>query len=259
MSQPRPDTIPLTIVIPTLNEADRIGPLVADLAWAERVIVADGGSGDETVERARVAGAVVLEGTGPTIAAQRNAGIAQAATPWVFALDADERITPALRDELARVVARPVHGAYQVRRRNFYLGRELKRGHWGRDWVTRLFPNSLRYLERRVHEGLEPVADTGRLREPLEHIPYRDLSEQLAKIERYARWGALDLRDRGRRASVWDVTARPAARFLKAWLLDGAWRDGRAGWVSARLGAWGTFLKYAHLWALEREEREPRD
>lgn len=253
-----PGPIPLTVVIPTLNEAERIGPLVADLAWAERVIVADGGSRDETVERARAAGALVLEGTGPTIAAQRNAAIAQAPTHWVFALDADERITPELRDELAAVVARPGHAAYQVRRRNFYLGRELERGHWGRDWVARLFPGDRRYLERRVHEGLEPVADTGRLRQPLVHVPYRDLSEQLAKIERYARWGALDLRDRGRRASVWDVTLRPLGRFLRAWLLDGAWRDGRAGWVSARLGAWGTFLKYAHLWALERQEEQER-
>ncbi len=247
-------SVPLTIVIPTLNEGDRIGDLVRELGWAARVIVADGGSRDETVGQARAAGAAVLEATGPTIAAQRNAAIAQAPTPWVFALDADERITPELRDELREVVTRPAHQAYAVRRRNFYLGRELRRGHWGRDWVIRLFPADRRYVERRVHESLEPVADTGRLRHPLLHVPYRDLREQLEKIERYARWGAQDLRERGRRASAWDVTLRPAGKFLRAWLLDGAWRDGRAGWVSARLGAWGTFLKYAHLWALERQD-----
>lgn len=244
----------VTVIIPTFNEGERIGPLVRGLDWAAGVIVADGGSRDDTVERAREAGALVLENTGPTIAAQRNAAIARAATAWVFALDADEEIGPELRDELAAVVARPAHEAYAVRRRNFYLGRELQRGHWGRDWVTRLFPATRRYLERRVHEALEPVADTGRLRHPLVHVPYRDLSEQLTKIERYARWGALDLHDRGRRATVWDVTARPAGKFLRSWLLDGAWRDGRAGWISARLGAWGTFLKYAYLWALERRD-----
>src|SRR5207244_12795470 len=111
----------------------------------------------------------------------------------VVALDADERVTEELRDEVARTLRTPGHQAYQVRRRNLYLGRELTRGHWGRDWVTRLFRRDRRYVERRVHEYLERVDDVGRLQGALLHEPYRDLAEQLEKMNRYARWAAEDL------------------------------------------------------------------
>ncbi|MEO8293934.1 MAG: glycosyltransferase family 2 protein [Gemmatimonadota bacterium] len=246
--------LPLTIVIPTLNEADQIGELVKKLDWAGEVIVSDGGSTDETVPLAAGNGALVIESTGGTIAAQRNAAIAAAANEWIFTLDADERISDELQNELARVLARPAHKAFRVRRRNYYLGRELKRGHWGRDWVTRLFTRDLRYIERRVHEGLEKVDDVGQLIGTLLHSPYRNLSHQLEKMERYARWGALDLYERGERASILDLSVRPGGRFLRAWVLQRNIVDGRFGLATSMLGAYGTFLKYAHLWALEREK-----
>ena len=160
-----------------------------------------------------------------------------------------------LRDELAGVVAAPSHPAYRVRRRNFYLGHELTRGHWGRDWVTRLFTRERRFVERRVHEHLEPVANPGLLAGTLTHIPYRDLSHQLEKMERYARWGAQDLYDKGSRASAWDLAGRPFGRFLRAYLLQGNLLDGKFGLATSMLGAYGTFLKYAHLWALDRKGR----
>jgi glycosyltransferase involved in cell wall biosynthesis len=244
--------VPLTVVIPVLDEARQIAECVRHLEWAEEVIVADAGSGDGTVALARQAGALVLEHTGPTIAAQRNAAIARARNEWVFALDADERITDELRDELVRVIRAPAHPVYQVRRRNFYLGRELTRGRWGKDWVTRLFTRDRRYLERRVHEGLEPVPDPGRLSSTLRHVPYRDLAHQVEKMNRYARWGAEDLYERGERASLWDLSGRPLSRFLRAYLLQGGIQDGRFGFVTSVLGGCTAFLKYAHLWAMER-------
>lgn len=246
-----PRSVPVTVVIPTLDEAAQIAECVRNVQWAKEVIVADAGSGDETVARARAAGAHVLERTGPTIAAQRNAAIAASRHPWVFALDADERFSEELAAEVAQVVGAPAHEAYQVRRRNLHLGKELTRGHWGRDWVVRLFSRERRYVERRVHEHLEAVADIGTLQGTLLHLPYRDLAHQLEKMNRYAEWGARDLYDKGRRASIWDVSGRPLGRFLRAYLLQGAILDGRYGLVASGLGAYTAFLKYAHLWALE--------
>src|SRR5438094_3066882 len=121
-----PGTTPLTVVIPTLNEASQIGDCVRGLAWAGEVIVVDAGSKDGTAATAAAAGARVLDGMAPGIATQRNTGIAAAKHEWVFALDADERIGPALAAELAQVVVAPQHEAYRVKRRNHHL-RQLRR------------------------------------------------------------------------------------------------------------------------------------
>src|SRR5881628_2662112 len=243
---------PVTIVIPTRNEAAQIAECVGQLAWAAEVIVVYASSTDGTAELARGAGASVIQRGGPTIAAQRNAGIAAASHEWVFALDADERIGPELAAEVARVVTAPGHEAYAVRRRNVYLGKAITRAGWGSDWVVRLFRHDRRFVERRVHEGLEPVADVGRLGAPLEHVPYRDLSHYLQKLDRYATWAAEDLAARGRRPRLSDLLFRPPARFARMYLLQLGVLDGWRGAVLCGLAAVSVFLKYARLWERSR-------
>jgi len=245
-----PASLPLTVVIPTRNEAWQIAEALTSLRWADEVIVADGGSTDDTVAIARAHGARVIEVKGPTIAAQRNAAIAAARNQWVLALDADERVTDALREELGAVLAAPAHAAYRIRMQNIYLGRERRRGRWGRDWHVRLFQRSRRFVETRVHEHLERVPDTGELSGCIRHAPYRDLTHHLEKIILYARWGAQDLHARGRRATAWDLTARPLWRFARDYILAGSFLDGRVGIVASVLTAYSGFLKYAYLWDL---------
>jgi glycosyltransferase involved in cell wall biosynthesis len=244
---------PITVVIPTLNEGDQIAACVRHLAWADEVIVADGGSKDETVAAARTAGATVLEVPGVTIAAQRNAAIGRARNGWVFALDADERIGPGLAQELAGLASGSGgHEAYAVRRNNVYLGRRMKYAGWGDSWAVRFFQRSRRFVEKRVHEGLEPVADVGRLTQPLEHTPYRDLAHHIRKLVLYAEWGALDLRDSGRRARVSDLMIRPGWQVFRTYVLQLGMLEGWRGVVLCGLAGVSVFLKYARLWDLQQ-------
>jgi hypothetical protein len=118
--------------------------------------------------------------------------------------------------------------------------------------VYRLFRRERRFVERRVHEALEPVADAGRLAHPLDHAPYRDLAHHLGKVERYARWAAQDLAERGRRARLADLLLRPPARFLRMYVLQLGLLDGWRGAVLSGCAAWGVFLKYAGLWETGR-------
>jgi len=244
---------PVTAVIPTLNEAGQIADCVRTVTWADEVIVADGGSSDETPRAAEAAGAKVLRGRWTTIAAQRNAAIAAARNQWVLAVDADERVGTDLAQEINATVHAPAHRAYAVRRANRYAGRTIRFGGWGDDWVVRLFQRDKRYVEIRVHEHLERGTDVGRLRAPLVHTPYRDLSHYLEKMDRYAKWGAEELADRGRRAHLADIVLRPPARFLSMYVLRLGLLDGWRGAVLSGLGAISVFLKYIRLWELQHK------
>lgn len=248
-----PAAAPVTAVIPTLNEASQIADCVRTVTWADEVIVADGGSSDETPRAAEAAGAKVLRGRWTTIAAQRNAAIAAARNQWVLAVDADERVGTDLAQEINATVHAPVHRAYAVRRANRYAGRTIRFGGWGDDWVVRLFQRDKRYVEIRVHEHLERGTDVGRLRAPLVHTPYRDLSHYLEKMDRYAKWGAEELAERGRRAHLTDIVLRPPARFFSMYVLRLGLLDGWRGAVLSGLGAISVFLKYIRLWELQHK------
>lgn len=243
--------IPITVVMPTLNEAARISAAIKALQWADEVIVADGGSTDDTAELARQAGALVLDSHGGSIASQRNAGIRAARNEWILTLDADERVPDDLRDEIAALVIAPKHRAYRIRFRNFYLGREMRHGRWGNESHVRLFRSSLRFLERRVHEHLEPVSNVGILRARIEHSPYRNLAHHIEKIARYSLWNAEDLALRGQRTNFAQLTIHPIWRFFREYFIYSGWRDGRAGLVVALLSASSAVMKYAHLQELE--------
>src|SRR2546430_16480866 len=127
-----PMKAPITAVIPVLNEWSQIAECLRHLEWVDDIVVADGGSHDGTPEQARLAGARVLERTGPTIAAQRNAAIAAARRPWILAIDADERVSSELAREITAAVAAPRHAAYAIPRRTVYLGRVIAHCGWGR-------------------------------------------------------------------------------------------------------------------------------
>ena len=239
----------VSVVMPTLNEGHGLRETLADLYWADDVIVVDGGSSDDTAAIARRAGARVLVVPGVTIAEQRNTGIAIARHNWVLALDADERVSPELRESLTSLSQSPaaVHSAFRVRSRNWHLGRELLHGPWGRDWKVRVFSRDQRYAVQWVHEHLEGLADVGALDGALLHRPYRDLSHQVLKIATYAAWAARDLRARGRRGHIWDLFTRPAWRFVRDYVFLNGWRDGAPGFIVAWVSAFSVFLKYACL------------
>jgi hypothetical protein len=106
-----------------------------------------------------------------------------------------------------------------------------------------------------VHERLEAVGDVGSLRGTIVHTPYRDITHHVMKIVKYAKWGAEDLHARGRSAGLWTMSARPAWRFARDYLVYSGWRDGIPGFIATALSAFAAFLKYALLFTHARTER----
>lgn len=251
MTSPLPVRVPVTVVIAAHNEAHQIEACVRSVSWAAEVLVVENDSSDDTIERARVAGATVFSHPFTSIGAQRNAAIARAEHGWVFVVDADERATPALGAEVARRVTENRRDAYRVPRRNWFLGREIRHSGWDRDRPVRLFRSTLRYDERPVHEHVITDAEPGVLEEALLHQPYANLGEYFEKLGRYSRDWAAQNHARGRRASILTLLARPQLRFVSTLVWRGGWRDGWQGVIISALAGVSVASKYAHLWALQ--------
>ena len=248
----------VTAVIAAHSESANIEACVASVEWAREVIVVENDSLDDTIDRARSAGATVISPGFTTIGAARNHAIARAKTGWIFVLDADERCTPELAKEIGQVVSEPGDvSAYRVPRRNFFLGKEIRHGGWGSDKPIRLFKRELRYNANLVHEHVDVTAGAiGEVKSKLLHYTYISLNQYFEKFDRYSRWWAEQNFAKGRRGTAAAVLFKPPARFISMYFFKGGFRDGGHGLVLACLASGSVMAKYARLW--ERSVRNER-
>jgi len=248
----------VTAVIAAHDESANIEACIASVEWAREVIVVENDSSDDTVDRARSAGATVMSPKFTSIGAARNNGIERAKSPWILVLDADERCTPELADEIDRAVRNPGdQTAFRVPRRSFFLGKEIRYGGWGSDRPVRLFRRELRYNANLVHEHVDVTKGTvGEVKNALLHYTYTSLDQYFEKFDRYSRWWAEQNFARGRRTSAAAILFKPPARFGSMYILKAGFRDGARGLVLACLAAASVMAKYARLW--ERSIRSER-
>ena len=174
---------------------------------------------------------------------------------WIFSLDADERVTPELAGEARALLASaPAEAGFRVPRVSWYLGRWIRSTDWYPDYQLRLYDRrKARWAGRYVHESVRADGAIGRLRADLQHYPYRDVSDHLATIDRYATLAARQMREDGRHAGAARILLHPAAAFLRNYVLRGGFRDGTAGLIVSLLNAHYVGLKFVKLWEEGRE------
>ncbi len=249
---------PLTVTLVTRNESANIAAALETVAWADEIVVVDAESTDDTVAIARRFTERVFVRTWPGYVAQKNFAAEQASHDWILSLDADERVTPALADEIRNVLqAVPSQAGFRVPRASFYLGRWLRSTDWYPDFQLRLYDRRrARWEGRYVHESVRADGPVGKLRGELLHYPYRDIAHHVQTIDRYTTLAAQQAAERGKRASIVDVVVRPPLAFLRNYLLRLGIKDGEAGLVASLLNSYYVFLKFAKLWELRRCERK---
>jgi glycosyltransferase involved in cell wall biosynthesis len=243
----------VTAVVITLNEAANIAAALASIAWADEILVVDSGSTDDTVPLARKAGARVEVRAWPGYSAQKNYAASIASHDWILSLDADERVTPALADEITRLLAsEPPRRGYRVPRISHYLGRWIRGTDWYPDYQLRLYDRRAgRWNGRVVHESVALDGEPGVLTSDLQHHPYRDISHHLATIDRYTTLAAGQMREDGRIPSLAAVALHPPFAFLRNYILRRGFLNGGAGLTVSILNSYYVFLKLA-------KAREPR-
>lgn len=247
----------LSITIITLNEADHIAAAIDSAAWADQVVVVDSGSTDGTVEIARHKGAAVSSRPWTGYVDQKDHAAALAAHDWVFSLDADERIPPALASEIGSLLMEePPMRAYRVPRVTFHLGRWIRTTDFYPDFQTRLYDRrAARWQGKYVHESVAVDGPVGQLRHELEHYSYRNLRDHLDRINQYSTLAARQMHEAGRRTGPLDLIVHPPAAFLRNYLLRRGFLDGTAGLTLSVINAYSVFLKFAKLWEIQQNPK----
>jgi glycosyltransferase involved in cell wall biosynthesis len=251
----------LSAIIITRNEEANIAACLASLAFAGEIIVVDNASSDRTVEIARAAGARVHHTPDwPGFGAQKNRALALASRDWVLSIDADERVTPALRDEILAALRAGTAAAtaWDMPRRSSYCGQYMAHSGWYPDRVTRLFRRgTARFSDDVVHERLLPGGTVGQLREDLLHESIPSLESALQKMDRYSTAGAERMLAEGRSGSPAQAVAHGLWAFLRTFVLQRGFLDGRMGFALAVSNAEGTYYRYLKLWLLQRRAGNP--
>jgi glycosyltransferase involved in cell wall biosynthesis len=242
----------VTAVIITLNEAANIEAALQSVAWADEIIVVDSHSTDDTVAIARRFTGHVVECDWPGYVAQKNYAASLASHDWILSLDADERVTPALAEEVRALLgSEPPCTGYRLPRLSFYLGRWIRSTDWYPDYQLRLYDRRrARWTGRYVHESVQADGDVGQLRADLQHIPYRDVSHHLQTIDRYSSLAARQMSEDGLRTGPLRLILHADAAFLRNYLLRGGFRDGTPGLIVSVLNAYYVLLKFVKLWEL---------
>jgi glycosyltransferase involved in cell wall biosynthesis len=241
--------VTLSVTIITLNEAAHIDACLASVAWADDVLVVDSGSTDDTVARAKAAGARVEVRAWPGYSQQKNWAAEHARFDWILSIDADERVSPALADEIrTRLAAPPTAAGFRIPRVTWHLGRWMRTTDWYPDDQLRLYDRRrARWKAKRVHESVEADGPVDILTHELQHYAYRDISHHHATMDRYTTLAADEMFEHGRRASLVDLALHPPAAFLRNYILRRGCLDGSTGFIVSAMNAYYVFLKFAKL------------
>ena len=238
----------ISIYIIAYNEAEKIREAISTALWADEILLVDSNSTDGTQEIAQALGARVVQIEFNGFGDLRNQAIAHCTGDWVFSLDADERCTPEVRDEVLALIASPaVLDVYRVPRRNYFMGRWIRHSGWYPNFrQPQLFRRgTMAYTLEPVHEGYQLLTDKplGTLKNAIWQFPFRNLDEVVRKLNRYSSLGAAKVAPG--RASMARALASAGWAFVKHWVFKRGLLDGWAGFVIALAYAEQTFYRYA--------------
>jgi (heptosyl)LPS beta-1,4-glucosyltransferase len=250
-------TTELAAVILTKNEERHIGDCLDSLAWADDRVVFDQYSTDRTLEIAQARGARVLQHPFESFAAQRDAALSAVEAEWIFFVDADERATPALAEEVQRVIRYSGDSrreGWWVPRHNYMVGHRMRGGGWYPDYQLRLLRRDrARYdPSHPVHEIVILKGKAGHLENVLVHFNYDTVGQFQQKMRRYTDFEAGMLDEQGVRVQPWTYVTMPLREFWRRFVTLQGYRDHLYGVLFCGLMAWYTLMTYQRLRQLRR-------
>lgn len=253
----------ISVYIIAYNEAEKIKQAIQSVQWADEIIVADSFSTDGTAQIAATMGARVVQIPFNGFGNLRNQAIGECSCQWIFSLDADERCTDDVRDEIQQII-RSTDSAdvYFIPRKNYFMGKWIKYSGFYPDYrQPQLFrKNAMRYQPDVVHEGYELLTSKppGYLKHAIWQIPFRNLEEILRKANRYSTLGAQKMAAVNRKSSMITALSHAMWTFIHHLIIKKGILDGWPGFVIALGNFEGTFYKYAKLYEKQSNWQLPK-
>lgn len=241
----------ISVLIIILNEEKQMGELLAHLEFADEIIVVDSYSNDKTkIISESFVNVKFIENPFENYTAQRNFAIDLAANDWIFFIDADERLTAELEQEIIETVNNtPLFSAYLLRRKFMFKNKLLRFSGWQTDKIFRLFDKrKARYInERLVHEKLAVNGRIGKLKHPLIHFSYSDYQMYKSKMLNYGRLKAIEAKKRGIRPTIFHFYIKPIYKFFNQYIIRLGVLDGKKGIIICYLNALSVYVRYQEL------------
>ncbi len=224
------------------------------VAWADELIVVDSESNDRTVEIARQFTDKVYIRKWEGYVPQKKYALSLAKNDWVLSLDADERITPELKDEILKLSPGSFSG-YKIRRKNFLIKKEISSCGWEKDYQLRLLKKDKTSLsDRLVHEKFIVDGEVSTLKNPMLHYTFSSFSDYLNKINYYTSLKAQELFKKKKRIGGWIIFSHSVSAFFAFFFVRKGFKDGVYGLIISLLHSVSTMMNYIKLWELQNKK-----
>ncbi|MEW6544047.1 MAG: glycosyltransferase family 2 protein [Nitrospirota bacterium] len=244
----------IAAVVITKDEERNIAGCLESLRWADEIVVVDAESLDRTVEIAKAYTDRVFVRPWPGYGPQKNFGMDQTQADWILIVDADERITDPLREEIQTVLRNgppPDLAGFEIPRRNFFYGRWIEHGGIYPDYQLRLIRRSAgRYDDVLLHERLQLNGRTDRLVHPMDHHSMPSIRDHVRKMRRYTTLGAEEKLKGRSRVTALELAGHHLGTIVKTYVIRGGYRDGLHGIIVALFAGMHTFVKYAKAYEM---------
>jgi glycosyltransferase involved in cell wall biosynthesis len=247
----------LSVILITRNEEANLADCLASLEGvAQQIVVVDTNSTDSTLEIAKTHGAFISQPADwPGFGPQKNRALDLATGDWVLSLDADERLTPALRSEILTAIHHSAHvDCFAIPRLSWYCGRFIRHSGWSPDYVNRLFKRgTARFSDDLVHERLIPNGQVAKLENPMLHYSFMNFSQVLQKIDRYSTASAEQAFAKGRRSNPLKAILHGLWAFFRTYFIRAGFLDGYQGLALALSNAEGSYYRYMKIWLIQNQ------
>jgi glycosyltransferase involved in cell wall biosynthesis len=243
----------LSVIIICKNEAINILDCIKSASFADELIVLDSGSDDGTIDLVKSTEAKLLITDWPGYGVQKNRAIAASSGDWIFSLDADERISSELAEEIRNTISAEMSAVFDVPRSSLYVSKFMKHSGWNPDRTKRLFKRGYaKFSENIIHESLETNEVIGHLKAPLIHYSFRDFETVLIKINEYSTLSAKQsFSNKKTKASLKKAILHGMWAFFRTYLIKAGFLDGREGFMLAVSNAEGVYYRYLKIMQLQ--------